>query len=315
MSGGKELPELDRGKFRALERLVVEGGHRVVVSFGGGGLPGICGNLALAELLEQLDLRQHVEQIWGTSAGAIVGGAWASGASARSVLEIVQALDRRGSIDVQWGRLALAMLARPFGRALPDGIVRGRHFYDAIATGLSVQTFEECEIEFRCIAVRDDGSMARKVFRSGALAPSIFASMSLPGIVVPSEVDGQGYYDGGLLEKTPLQSPIAEHLRRDDGRKLLLIGTHFDNEANKVAARGFLARFIQTIYAMEDVAWHYQLAEARQRDDVNLLLLNPHIDDRALFDFSRTFDNFRDSFEIFADQLQDAKLGLAMGTV
>lgn len=309
-------PALDRSRFQALERLVSDPDRRVVVSFGGGGLPGICGNLALADIFDQLDLRKHVEQIWGTSAGAVVGGGWASGSSARSILEVVGSIKPRGAVDVRWFSLAAAMLLRPFGRSLPDGIVAGEHFARAIDRGLSVPTFEECPTEFRCIAVHDDGSMRRKIFDKGPIRPAIFSSMSLPGVVIPRpHPDGSTYYDGGLLEKTPMISPIAEHKRRGDGRELLLIGTHFDNEPSKIHAHGFLSRFLQTIYAMEDVAWNYQLEEARKRKDVTLLLLNPKNDDRSLFDFRRVQANFDQAYGVFADRLQNAKLGYGLGTV
>jgi predicted acylesterase/phospholipase RssA len=307
---------LDPARYDTLRRLMQDPRNRVVVSFGGGGVPGICANLALADLLERLDLRRHVTQVWGTSAGAVVGGGWASGSPASKILDQVRSLRRRGSVDVQWTALAKAMLLRPVGRRLPDGIVGGRHFAKAIERGLSCQTFAECPIEFRCIAVTDDGALARKVFRQGPLLPAIMSSMSLPGIFVPlRHADGSSYYDGGLIEKTPLISPIAEHDRAGDGRGLLLIGTHFDNEANRVAARGFLARFVQTLYAMESVGWDYQLAEARQRKNVTLLLLNPHNDDRALFDFSRIDRNFEQAWDAFADRLQNAKLAYGLGAV
>lgn len=308
--------KLDLARYDTLRRLVADPNKRVVVSFGGGGVPGIAANLALADLLERLDLRRHVQQIWGTSAGAVVGSGWASGSPAERILKEVRALDRRGSVDVHWRQLFLALLLRPTGRTLPDGLIGARHFASAIERGLSVETFEACPTEFRCIAVTDDGTLMRKVFRSGPLLAAVMSSMSLPGIMVPyRHPDGTTYYDGGLIEKTPLISPIAEHDRKGDGRELLLIGTHFDNEASKVAARGFLARFVQTLYAMESVAWDYQLAEARQRKGVTLLLLNPHLDDSSLFDFGKVDANFAHGFAAFADRLQNAKLAYALGAV
>lgn len=310
------VPALDPSRYTTLRRLVSDPRRRVVVSFGGGGVPGIAANLALAELFERLDLRAHVDQVWGTSAGAVVGGGWASGSSAARILAEVRSLHRRGSVDVRWGSLLKALLLRPFGHRLPDGLVGGRHFARAIERGLTAATFEACATEFRCIAVTDDGTLVRHVFRSGPLLPAILSSMSLPGIVVPQpHADGSTYYDGGLVEKTPLLSPIAEHDRRGDFPELLLVGTHFDNEASKVAARGFLARFVQTLYAMESAAWDYQLAEARQRKHVTLLLLNPHVDDPSLFDFGNVERNFAKAFEVFADRLQNAKVGYGLGTV
>lgn len=88
-----------------------------------------------ARLLEQLDLRAHVDQVWGTSAGAVVGGGWASGSPAARILTEVHSLHRRASMDVRWGTLLKALLLRPFGPRLPDGLVGGRHFAAAPTGG------------------------------------------------------------------------------------------------------------------------------------------------------------------------------------
>jgi hypothetical protein len=305
---------LDPADYSALLRLANDANHRLVVSFGGGSVPGLSANVALARILEELGLRGRVAEIWGTSAGAIVGGGWASGTPALDILRHTQTLDRPGSLDVCWFRLAMAFLLRPFGASLPDGLVRGRHFFRTIAAGLTAQTFEDCEIPFRAIACSDDGQARRKIFRSGPLLQAIVASMSLPGILMPPrDIGAEGYYDGGLVEKTPLISPIAEHARSGDPRKLLLLCSHFGTEARKVPAKGFVNRFLQTIYAMEDIGWAYQHAEARGRSDVVMILLDPHLDDPSSFDFTRVRRNYEHAREVFLDLLQNAKLALSFG--
>lgn len=312
----KILAPLDRGNFSTLIRLASDGRHRLVVSFGGGSIPGLCGNIALTQIIEELDLKRHVAEIWGTSAGAAVGGPWASGTPSPGILAAMQSLDRKGSVDLSWLRLAGALLLKPFGGRLPDGLIGARHFIDAIEGAMSVRTFEECPIPFRCIACTDDGESRRKVFRRGPVLPAIFSSMSLPGIVIPRKpIEGEtcGYYDGGLVEKTPLLSPIAEHNQKGDGRKLLLLGTHYGNDARRTPAKGFINRFLQSIYALESLVWEHQLAEARSRPNVVLMMLNPHIDDPKLFDFSRIERNLLHAREAFADILQNARLPLSFG--
>lgn len=310
------LDSVNPDRFSTLRRMVEGGEHRLVVGFGGGGVPGIAGNLALAHLVDQLGLKEHVEEVWGTSAGAVVAGGWASGTDPLEILDLVKSLAGRGSVDVAWRQIVLALILRPLGRNLPDGIVHGRRFKETIRRGLKVERLEDCPVPVRLIAVHDDGSMRKKVFRKGDLLRCIFASMAIPGVVIPEPVEegeDQTFYDGGLLEKTPLISPIAEHSRLGDGRKLLLLGTHFDNEINKVAARGFISRFLQTIYAMEDVSWNYQLNEVREREDVTLMLVNPNLTDGSLFDFTMADENFATSHRVYCDLLQNAKLPLTFG--
>lgn len=306
----------DPKRYTTLQRLVTDKEYRTVVSFGGGSLAGLCGNLALAGLLEELDLRSHVEEIWGTSAGAVVGGGWATGTDAAPILERVRSLNRRGAVDVHRFRLALRIMATMWPLRLdpPDGLISGKEFWKTIESGLAVKTFEETRTPFRCVGCNADG-LTRKVFRRGELMPAIFASMTVPGVVVPRPIpsDGKLYYDGGLIEKTPLLSPISDHLTRGDGRKLLLVCTHFGNEAFLGQARGFHNRFLATMYALENLAWDYQLKEARTREDLVLILLNPKLNETSMFDFSRTDEVYLKARARLKDQLQNAKIAGTFG--
>jgi predicted acylesterase/phospholipase RssA len=268
-------------------------------------VPSLCGNAALVDLIEDLGLREHVAEVWGTSAGAIVGGSWASGTRAPRILEILRSLRAQGIWDVDWLKVAKGLLLRPFGSCLPDAILRGQRCHQAMLAGLAVETFEECEIPFRCIACRDDQTGRRQVFREGPLAPAISASMSLPGILLPRGEDGHpthGFLDGGLVEKTPLYSPVAEHTRLGDGRELVLLATYFGVQKNHNAIEhGFIDRFLVTIDALTEHLWEHQEQAARNQPGTTVLLLNARVelDLRA-----------RQAFE---DQLEDAKIALTVG--
>lgn len=310
--------QLEADDYSTLHRLATAGEHRLVVSLGGGATAGLCGNIALTRLLEELELKQHISELWGTSAGAIVGGSWTAGTTAAEMLATIRNLDSKDTVDLCHAAILRSLLLRPFGRFLPDGLIQGRRLASLIDAGLKVKDFQSCTIPFRCIACSDDGRNRRKVFRKGLLLPAILSSMSLPGILAPRPaLEGEecGYYDGGLVEKTPLISPIAEHLRRGDKRKLLLIATHFSGDERRKPARGFIHRFVQSIYALEEALWGYQLKEARQRygDKVTLLLLNPHIIEPTLFDFSHVTEHYLRARENFKHKLRNGSLALTFG--
>jgi predicted acylesterase/phospholipase RssA len=309
----------DADRFSTLCRLASDPKRRFVVSMGGGGVPSLCGNLVLAELIEALGLREHVEEIWGTSAGAIVGGSWSSGTPASRMREIIFSLRSRAMTDIDWVSLVKGLLRRPFGGTLPDAILHGKHFHEAILSGLAVDTFEECPTPFRCIACNDDPSGRRKVFREGPLAPAISASMSLPGILLPRDENGKrchGFLDGGLVEKTPLYSPVADHERLGDGRELLIVGTHFGAHTNHNAiAHGFIDRFLVTIDALADHLWEHQEEDARRQPGVTVLLLDARMKHEDVhFDFNAIDRNCDDARAAFEDQLQNAKIALTLGT-
>jgi hypothetical protein len=305
---------LDPNRYTALRRLATDPAHRLVVAFGGGSAVGLTGNVALAEILEELELKSQVSMIWGTSAGAIVGGSWASGTAAKQMLPLVRA--GQGSLDVCWLRLLASLLLRPFGYPLPEGLIKGRRIAALINEGLKVKSFEECSILFRCIAISDDGQARRTVFERGPLLPAIYASMSLPGIFTPRPpLPGENcsHVDGGTVEKTPLRSPIAEHLRSGDGRKLFLLASHFGCHGHLMPLRGFIHRFFQTMDALAELAWPYQLAEARNYPNVVLALLDPQIQVAKSLDFSLVEQHYLEAREAFSDLLQDARLVLSLG--
>jgi len=307
---------MSRDGFRTFLRLAEDDNNRLIVSLGGGSIPGLCGNLALLEILEDLDLRGRVDQVWGTSAGAVVGSGWASGATAQEVLTLVRSLNRRGVLDAHLFRFATRILASlpPLRRPLPDGIVAGKHFRNTIEKGLKCETFEECPIPFRCIACSDDGRATTKIFRRGKILPAVFCSMSLPGIMIPQPADdGRNYYDGGVVEKTPLPSILGEHSQSGDPRQLVVLSTHFAEEPREEPTKGFLNRFLDTLQAMEDKVWEYQLRDARQRESVRVMVLNPHLKDAAMFGFDETDRYFEESKQRFQELLGDARVAQTFG--
>jgi hypothetical protein len=141
----------------------------------------------------------------------------------------------------------------------------------------------------------------------------------LPGIVLPRDEAGRpchGFLDGGLVEKTPLYSPVADHLRLGDGRELVILGTYFGVQANYHArSHGFIDRFMVTIDALADQLWEHQEQAARGQPGVTVMLLNARLDPSTIqFDLTRIDDNVDRARAVFADQLQDAKIALTIGS-
>lgn len=303
--------------YESFTRLVRDPDTALILSLGGGSLPGLCGNTALVRMLEELDLRRSVAAVWGTSAGAIVGGAWCTGRSADEILGHVRSLNRRGSIDVDWLGVLRGFLGRPFGSRPPDSLLRGRVFHQTIARALAHDRIEACDPPFRAIACADDGSIRRKIFSEGSLLCAISASMSLPGLLLPRDEHGQpvtGWYDGGLIERTPLFSPLSEHRRSGDARRPLVLGTYFDTSARRPdTARGFVQRFLFTILSLEDQLWQHHKREVHEQGEADLLILDPSIDDPELFDFSRVDLDYLQARYHFKRQLHDARIAVTMG--
>jgi predicted acylesterase/phospholipase RssA len=257
-------------------------------------------------------MRPYIKEIWGVSAGAIVGGAWSTGASVERMLALVDELDRKGAVDfARWEVLGVGLARLLLFKQLPAGLVLGRRFREAIHAALQVQCFEDCEIPFRAIACTDDGHAQKIIFRQGPLVNAITASMCIPGVVFPiADWNGRdyGYFDGAVVEKTPLPSIIEEHHREGRKSQLVVICTHFSDSGRIVKPVGFIQRMLNAMHRLEDEAWEYQVLKAREASNCKFLVLNPHMKVGTAFDFSVVRFNYLWARKMFKEQLSNAKL-------
>ena len=298
--------------YRILKRIASNPDNHLAIGFGAGSAPGLAGNLALAGLLTELELRPYIKEIWGVSVGAIVGGGWSTGLSVDHMLSLVDELDRKGAVDfARWEVLGVGLARLLLFKQLPDGLVRGRHFRQAIEHGLRVKCFEDCEIPFRAIACTDDGHAEKIIFRQGPLLNAITASMCIPGVVFPiPDWNGRdyGYFDGAVVEKTPLPSIIEEHHREGRKQQLVVICTHFSDSGRIKKPVGFIQRMLNAMHHLEDEAWEYQALKAREASNCKFLVLNPHMKEGTAFDFSVVRFNYLWARKMFKEQLSNAKL-------
>ncbi|MGH8626302.1 MAG: patatin-like phospholipase family protein [Gammaproteobacteria bacterium] len=298
--------------YRILKRIASNPDNHLAIGFGAGSAPGLAGNLALAGLLTELGLRPFIKEIWGVSAGAIVGGGWSTGTSVERMLTLLDELDRKGAVDfARWEVLGVGLVRLLLFKQLPAGLVRGRRFRQAIERGLRVQRFEDCEIPFRAIACTDDGRTQKIILRQGPLLNAIMASMCLPGIVFPiADWNGldYGYFDGAIVEKTPLPSIIEEHHREGRKTQLVVICTHFSDSGRIKKPVGFIQRMLNAMHHLQDEAWEYQALKAREASNCKFLVLNPHMKEGTAFDFSMVRFNYLWARKMFKEQLSNAKL-------
>jgi NTE family protein len=135
----------------------------------------------------------------GSSAGAIVAALWASGRSAAEIRDRLLGLRRAEFWDpappLDWLRG-------------PPGLLRGEAMQRLLERHLACRTFEECRFPATVNAF-DVGARRAVRLATGALAPAVRASSSLPGLFQPVQFDGRWLLDAGFVEKTPLE-PLLE---------------------------------------------------------------------------------------------------------
>ena len=122
--------------------------------------------------------------VTGSSAGALVGGLWASG---RAVDEIKSALFELRREDF-------------WDPGLGFGLLKGQLFEQHLSHLLGCEQFKETIVPLRVTAFQCNTLRAR-VFSEGALAPIIRASCTFPGLFQPVWIEGRAYIDGGVSDR------------------------------------------------------------------------------------------------------------------
>ena len=202
---------------------------RVVLALSGGGLAFPC-HVSTLRVLELL--RVPVSAVYGTSAGAVIGGLYAAGLSTGDLERTMLAIESPEELFGFAARFpALRLVSAEIVRKLRGATFESLGIYDLSTVEQFVErilveyvgrvpTLGELEVDFSCIAY-DIGTGERrpgkpemtrkKVFSTRRtpdvrLSDAIAASMSIPGILTPKKINGRHYIDGGPVEHLPIST-------------------------------------------------------------------------------------------------------------
>ncbi len=211
-------------------RSVAAAGSRPVVGLvlSGGGARGGA-HLGVLRALEEL--RVPVDVIAGTSIGAIIGGFYASGMSVDEIQQVIESIDWDAAFLGDTPRELISFRRKRDDDLFlvdqkpglndgqfefPLGVVQGQ-VIDLILTEQTlpvahIRDFDELPILFRAVAT-DITTGEAVVLSSGNLAAAIRASMSVPALLAPIDIDGQLLVDGGVAMNLPIE--VARQMGAD----------------------------------------------------------------------------------------------------
>jgi len=200
---------------------------RIGLALSGGAALGLA-QIGVIQWLEENHI--PVDRVAGTSMGSIIGVMYATGMSPTEMQKFAEGID--------WNE---ALLAEPTYRQLSYrrkqdrrdyqveaalGIkhgVRGPNgFNPGLGVGLlldriafpesGISSFDDLPIPFRCVAT-DMQSGDRVVLHDGSLPRAVRASMAIPGVFTPVEINGHLLADGGMVENIPVE--VAREMDAD----------------------------------------------------------------------------------------------------
>jgi len=265
---------------------------RIGLALSGGGARGAA-HVGVLKVLEEL--RVPVDCITGTSMGSIVGGGYAIGISPAEMARIISTTKwkdiftdrpprneipmRRKSDDYK--NLFAPELGVRDGHILaPKGVIAGisieSFLRDFTAGGTQNSDFQKLPIPFRAVAA-DIETGKPVVLSHGSLPAALRASMSLPGVVPPVEMDGHLLVDGGIADNLPIE--LARKLCGD-----VIIAVNIGTPPLKREDIGSIVSVVnQLVNLLGNDSVERQIATLGARD----VLIHPDLGDISAASFDR----------------------------
>ncbi len=192
----------------------------VVLALSGGGIKGYA-HIGVLEELEKEGI--GVAGVVGTSMGSIIGSIYASGMTPQEMGQIVKKINLgdlvtatgNGYFNLSEKTYRDISMIRPEIHTNanndvvgPLGLVSGTAVLEYLAELLShvaVTDFSKLPIPFAAVAT-DLVTGEKVVLRRGSLPSAVRASMSIPGVFDPWEINGRLLVDGGMVSNMPVET-------------------------------------------------------------------------------------------------------------
>jgi NTE family protein len=196
---------------------------RIGLALSGGGALGLT-EIGILQWMQENHI--PVDRIAGTSMGSIIGAMYATGMSPDDIKAFTEKVNwdqvlAPGPVYSQLSYrrkqdardfLVEAPLGLKHGLSGPNGYNSGQGvglLFDQIAFPESgLPSFDDLPISFRCVAT-DMQSGDAVILHDGSLSQAIRASMAIPGLYTPVEINGHVLADGGMVQNIPVETVRA----------------------------------------------------------------------------------------------------------
>ncbi len=226
----------------------------------------------MLEALDELAVKPH--RIAGSSMGAVIGALYASGMTARQIRELIDKMiispkeslfeELTDEASLRW----IEFLDIDLGHG---GFLSGENFVNFLYETIQTDTFAELEIPLKIVAA-DLWHHTQVVLESGSLLSAIKASMALPGVFEPVELDGRTLVDGGTVNPVPYDLLMEECD--------IVIGIEVIGD--RTVPRSGKASYLDTIFNSVKVMQRAIMAEKLRRVKPHIYIAPEIYDIRAL---------------------------------
>jgi NTE family protein len=280
---------------------------RIGLALGGGGARGLA-HIGVLTVLEREGI--PIDLIVGTSIGALVGGAYASGISPDELQKKVDAYLNSPEFQASAmkafetshakGELGLTQKIQTYLRnrfyliqaMFKPGIISNEDFQSTIDYFIPDIQIEETRIPFRAVAT-DLVSGKEITFSRGPLRQAVMASCAVPGAIAPLKEGQKLLSDGGIICLVP--SSVA----RQEGADIV-IAVAVDRGIRSEELRNVVDVYLRISEIMGKKLKEYELADA----DVVIL---PEVGDLHWSDFSEAINLIDEGEKAAREKLDDIR--------
>ena len=209
----------------------------VALALGGGASKGFA-HIGVIKVLRENGIPVHI--VTGTSAGAVVGGLYASGMSPDRLELEAEILNKSDVADFTLST---------------TGFIKGEKLQNWINAKVKNRPIEQFPIKFGAVATEfDTGRTA--VFSRGNAGLAVRASASIPNVFQPALINGKQFVDGGLTAPVPVSA--AKQLGAN-----FVIAVDISAKPEKMGKdSGFFAYLDQSMNVMSTAALNSELSKA-----------------------------------------------------
>lgn len=221
---------------------------KVGLALGSGAARGLAHIGVLNALTEE---KIPIDMVAGTSAGALIGALYCSGANLKLIQQLAVELRRKDLLDIAVPRV---------------GFIKGNKIEELLKLLTRGKNIEELNIPF-CAVAADIIRGEKVVLDRGPLYRAVRASISIPGVFTPVHYGDFVLVDGGIIDRVPVS--VVKEMGAD-----IIVGVDVGFSAAKTSIDNIFDVMLQSTDMTYKELMRYRIIQC----DVLIKLYLPGID-------------------------------------
>jgi NTE family protein len=271
------------------------GQPRFGLALGGGGAKGLA-HIPMLEALDELGISPHV--IAGSSIGAIIGALYAAGLSGRDIRAQIEQffVDEKEAANNLFTLPKSVRWLDFIDPALTGGgLLNSDDFIKYLGEVLPTRSFRKLQIPLK-IVTAELLTGREVVIDSGELLPALQASMAVPGVFPPVELNGRELVDGGVA------NPLPYDLVQPGSDMVIAIDVSGEREIEDGETLSSIGVLLQSFHSMSNNILAEKLKQ--QRPDI---YIRPRIRNVRVLEFYKAKQVFEQSQPAQREFVEDVR--------